>query len=89
MSALRELMTGLIDYAGLFPPAALEMDAAVRNYEAYLRGPDAWALGRFVVPAARLEDLAGRPFRLTVRAHRTCLPTRAAPKHPCGAARKR
>ena len=54
--ALRALLSGAIDYAGLFPPAALDMASAVRNYEAYRRRPDAWALGRFVVPAARLGE---------------------------------
>ncbi len=54
--SLRTLLHGLIDYAGLFPPAALDMAAAVRNYAAYHDGPDAWALGRFVVPVARLAE---------------------------------
>lgn len=56
MTAIRALMTGLVDYAGLFPPAALDMTAAVRHYREYLRGEDRWALGRFVVPAARLGE---------------------------------
>ena len=56
--ALRSLLTGLIDYAGLFPPAGLGMDAAVRNYDSYRNGEFAWMLGRFVVPAARLEEYA-------------------------------
>lgn len=56
-SPCRSLLVDAIDYAGLFPPAALDMAAAVRAYREYLDGPDAWALGRFVVPAARLEDL--------------------------------
>lgn len=47
-----------IDYAGLFPPAALPMPTAVANHEAYRRGADSWALGRFVVTAARLPELA-------------------------------
>jgi hypothetical protein len=34
------------------------MREAVRNYAAYREGPDSWALGRFVVPATRLEELA-------------------------------
>ena len=55
---IRSLLTGAIDYAGLFPPAALAMPAAVRNYAAYRAGADAWALGRFVVPAARLGEMA-------------------------------
>lgn len=54
---LRTLLDGLIDYAGLFPPAALPMPEAVRNYAAYRAGPDRWALGRFVVPAERLPEL--------------------------------
>jgi hypothetical protein len=54
--ALRALLHGLIDYAGLFPPAGLAMDAAVRNYDSYIRGEDAWMLGRFVVPAGCLAE---------------------------------
>jgi hypothetical protein len=34
------------------------MPAAARNYAAYLAEPDAWMLGRFVVPVARLDELA-------------------------------
>ena len=56
--ALLSLLTGLIDYAGLFPPAGLGMDAAVRNYGSYVHGKHAWMLGRFIVPAARLEEYA-------------------------------
>lgn len=53
---LRALLDGLIDFAGLFPPAALAMPEAVLNYAAYRTGPDRWALGRFVVPADRLAE---------------------------------
>jgi hypothetical protein len=56
--ALRSLLRGLIDYAGLFPPAGLAMDAAVRNYDSYRNGEHAWMLGRLIVPAARLEEYA-------------------------------
>ncbi len=48
--ALRPLLSGLIDYAGLFPPAAVSMADAVANYAAYRTSADAWALGRFVLP---------------------------------------
>jgi len=53
----KALFTGLIDYAGLFPPAALPMADAVRNYDAYRRGEHAWMLGRFVVPAAKIGEV--------------------------------
>jgi len=56
--ALRALLSEAIDYAGLFPPAQLDMPGAVAEYASYLGSPDAWALGRFVVPASRLEELA-------------------------------
>jgi hypothetical protein len=50
------LMERIVDYAGLFPPAQLSMADAVRHYAEYRAGPDAWMLGRFVVPASRLEE---------------------------------
>lgn len=55
---LRALLGGAIDYAGLFPPAALTLPDAVREYRACRDSPDRWALGRFVVPAARLAEFA-------------------------------
>lgn len=62
---IRSLLAGAIDYAGLFPPASLAMPDAARNYRDYRQGPDAWALGRFVVPVARLGELsaAGRELQ--------------------------
>ncbi len=56
--ALHSLLSGLIDYAGLFPPAGLAMDAAVRNYNSYISGEHSWMLGRLIVPAVRLEEYA-------------------------------
>jgi hypothetical protein len=59
------LLDGLIDYAGLFPPAGEDMRTAVDNYAEYSRGPDRRALGRFIVPLARLpefEDAAADLF---------------------------
>ena len=55
--SVRALLAGLIDYAGLFPPAALSMQDAVRNYARYREGAHAWALGRFVVPADRASEV--------------------------------
>jgi hypothetical protein len=56
--SIRVLVAGLVDYAGLFPPAGRSMPDAVEEYAAHLASPDAWMLGRFVVPTARLEELA-------------------------------
>jgi len=66
------LMTHLIDYAGLFPPAALRMTSAVHNYAAYQSSHDSWALGHFIVNASRLEEFESevrecddRPWQLS------------------------
>jgi len=55
-ASLRALLDGIVDYAGLFPPASLDMRAAVLNYREYLASSEAWALGRFVLPIARLAE---------------------------------
>lgn len=55
--SLRALLEHLVDYAGLFPPAALTMQDAVRNYARYRDGEYAWALGKFVVPQARAAEV--------------------------------
>jgi hypothetical protein len=63
---LRALLAGAIDYAGLFPPANLPLAEAVGNFARYRQGPEAWMLGHFVLPAARLaelEPLADEAFR--------------------------
>ena len=53
--ASRILLEGIVDYAGLFPPAALAMQNAVRNYAHYRARGTGWMLGRFVCPANALE----------------------------------
>jgi hypothetical protein len=55
--AVAALLEGLVDYAGLFPPAALSMRDAVGRYTTYRGGDQRAMLGRFVVPVARLEEL--------------------------------
>ena len=72
MSAIESLLAGLIDYAGLYPPAALDMHAAVESYRNYGRSRHAAALGRFLLDVnrlAELRDVAGdaiRHMRLSV-----------------------
>lgn len=63
--SLRVLLTNLIDYAGLFPPAALSMQDAVRNYARYREGEHTWMLGKFVVPEARAPEVPAE-FPLSV-----------------------
>ncbi len=60
MRAAEALLHGAIDYAGLFPPAGLGLEATVQNYAAYCAGRYSWALGRLVLPATRLAEFADR-----------------------------
>lgn len=55
---LRILLSGLIDYAGLFPPASLSMQQAVERYARHRQGDFAWALGTFICPASRLTEFS-------------------------------
>jgi hypothetical protein len=55
-ASLRLLLRGVVDYAGLFPPAGLSMGEAVAHYARHRDEPAAWMLGRFVLPAARLDE---------------------------------
>ena len=57
VTAFRAFMEGLIDYAGLFPPARLDLETAIRKFIRYRAGPDAWMLERFIIPASRLTEL--------------------------------
>lgn len=50
------MLEGSIDYAGLFPPAKLPMDASVRNYLRFVQGAESWIMGRFVCPTSRLME---------------------------------
>jgi hypothetical protein len=67
-ASLRALLTRAIDYAGLFPPASLELQPAMRNYAQYTRGPDVWMLGPFILPVAQF-DTAAREIAEFDKAH--------------------
>lgn len=64
LPSVRTLLDGIIDYAGLFPPAALGMTEAFGRYLAHLRGPHGWMMARFVCPASRLAELSPEVIRL-------------------------
>ena len=78
--ASRILLEGLVDYAGLFPPAALAMPNAVRNYAHYRTAGSGYILGRFICPAQSLalfsdtadsllpRDVGALPWRLSATA---------------------
>jgi len=53
--SLRALLAHSIDYAGMFPPCSLGLEAALRNQAEYVRSPDAWMLGAFVLSTEQFD----------------------------------
>jgi hypothetical protein len=54
-ASLRALLEHSVDYAGLFPPANLALEPALHNHAQYIRAPDAWMLGAFVLPVTEFD----------------------------------
>jgi hypothetical protein len=47
--SLRALLAHSIDYAGMFPPCSLDLERALANQSDYVRSPEAWMLGAFIL----------------------------------------
>jgi hypothetical protein len=72
VASLRALLAGAIDYAGLFPPASLTLEPALKNHAAYVRSPQSWMLGAFILPWKRFEDVSSNLAQFDVE-HRLCI----------------
>lgn len=57
LSSLKTLLSSIVDYAGLFPPAKLSLQEAIANYVRYNLSPYNWMLGCFVLPVSQLSQL--------------------------------
>lgn len=57
VAGLKNFAGKIIDYAGIFPPAGLDLAQSFHNYVFYRQGDFKWMLNRFVVPAKKLADL--------------------------------
>src|SRR5258708_5547217 len=70
MGTIDVFMRRILDYAGMFPPANLALDAALREFRDYQRHSRSDFLGRFVIPLNRLEKVADHsgPFTAVLRA---------------------
>jgi hypothetical protein len=62
--SLQTFLSDIIDYAGLFPPAKLDMQQAVETYNRAKMGEHEFMLGRFICPVSRLQEFsrAAAPF---------------------------
>ncbi|MGJ5814298.1 hypothetical protein [Paludibaculum fermentans] len=66
MSAINAFLEGIVDYAGLFPPARLDLPTALGNYDYYQRHPRASMLARFVLPLDLLLTAQPLPARVSL-----------------------
>jgi hypothetical protein len=55
-ASLEALLAHAIDYAGLYPPAALPLSSVLENYRRYRESQDAWILNRLVLPLSKLSE---------------------------------
>src|SRR4051794_27878038 len=55
---LRAGLAGLIDYAGLFPPASLDLPTTLSHFRDYATSAEQWMLGRLIVPLPQLGALS-------------------------------
>jgi hypothetical protein len=62
------LLQSIVDYAGLFPPARLDLPEAMASYARALAGPHSAWLGRFVVPASRVDEVVRHASALPIPA---------------------
>jgi hypothetical protein len=57
VESLQVLLGGIIDYAGMYPPAELPLSEALRNFVRYKSGRESWIVNRFICPAAKVSEL--------------------------------
>ena len=55
--SLYHFLDKLIDYAGLFPPAKLEIEPSLKNYAEYIKSTDKWMMSQFIIPVLRLNEI--------------------------------
>ena len=55
-ASLKALLAHSIDYAGMFPPCSLGLEPALKNQAEYVRSPDTWMLGAFVLSTEQFDS---------------------------------
>ena len=56
LASVKALLSSIVDYAGLFPPAKLSLPEAMATYAQDQMAAYHWMLGQFVLPASRLNE---------------------------------
>ncbi len=58
IKSLKIFLNKLIDYAGLFPPANLNLNKALKKYREYIECDDSWIMSQFVIHLNDLENIS-------------------------------
>lgn len=69
MAALNNFMRRLIDYAGMFPPANLDLKNAFSNYLNYINSSDEWMMDKFICSIRFFEDFTNHDSELSKQLH--------------------
>ncbi len=56
-NSLESFVKNILDYAGMFPPARLDLAEAFYNYVKYKNGKYNWIVSKFICPARKLTEL--------------------------------
>lgn len=74
VESVQILLGGIIDYAGMYPPAELPLSESLRNYIRFKGGREDWIVNRFICPAAKISELeAGLKWHPYDRRFGVCL----------------
>ncbi len=65
MSAFNNFMKGLIDYAGMYPPANLDLSTAFKGYLKYLNSEDEWMMDKFICSIKSFEEFTNHETDLS------------------------
>ena len=50
------MLEGFFDYAGLYPPASLDLQSVIEHWARYIKTEDNWMLARLIIPASKLGE---------------------------------
>jgi len=69
MTSFKYFMKRLIDYAGMYPPANLDLQTAFTNYLYYINSEDEWMMDKFICSIKSFEELSNHDSVLSNQLH--------------------
>lgn len=69
MTSFNNFMKSLIDYAGMYPPANLDLQTAFTNYLNYINSDDEWMIDKFVCSIKSFEEFINHDSAISKQLH--------------------